>query len=118
MYEIYGHKISEVPSLCQYVFSKKHDIDCILLANTFNLMYIAIKQDRNNMLKLRKYRILELAEARGYKNQNELAKSLDILPQSLSQLLGNKRNFTKETLEKLLTCLDCEIEDLIEKNFD
>ncbi|MEL0098548.1 MAG: helix-turn-helix transcriptional regulator [Opitutae bacterium] len=67
---------------------------------------------------MRKYRILELAEARGFKNQNELAASLGVMPQSLSQLLGNKRNFTKETLEKLLTCLDCEIEDLLEKNID
>lgn len=69
-------------------------------------------------IRLRKYRILELAEERGFKNQKQFAEELGMQQASLSQLLKNNTNFTKETLEKLMSCLQCDLIDLIEKKID
>lgn len=69
-------------------------------------------------IRLRKYRILELAEERGFKNQKQFAEELGMQQASLSQLLKNNTNFTKETLEKLMSCLQCDLNDLVEKKID
>ena len=63
---------------------------------------------------LRKYRILEIAEGRGLDSVKSLSHELGLHPTALSQLITNNTNFTKETLEKLLTLLDCELADIVE----
>jgi len=63
---------------------------------------------------LRKYRVLEIAETKGYSSLKDLSGELGLHPTALSQLVANKTNFTKETLEKLLTVLDCELGDIVE----
>ena len=74
-----------------------------------------IKTEEDAMkISLRKYLILEIAETKGYKSLKELSRELELHPTALSQLVGNNTNFTKETLEKLLTVLDCEFGDIIE----
>tara|TARA_R100000742_G_C4259758_1_gene77570 strand:+ start:427 stop:642 length:216 start_codon:yes stop_codon:yes gene_type:complete len=65
-------------------------------------------------ISLRKYRILEIAETKGYKSLKELSGELELHPTALSQLVANNTNFTKETLEKLLTVLDCDLGDIVE----
>ncbi|ANS03717.1 putative transcriptional regulator [uncultured Mediterranean phage uvDeep-CGR2-KM23-C246] len=69
-------------------------------------------------LKLRKYRILEIMEGKGINSLKELGICLDVEPTNLSTLLNNRTNFTRETLERLIEVLDCQIEDILEISLD
>ena len=69
-------------------------------------------------LRLRKYRILEIMDEKGINSLKVLGEHLSIDPANLSSLLGNKTTFTRETLEKLLGALDCELEDVLEVQVD
>ena len=69
-------------------------------------------------LRLRKYRILEILESRGIFSIKDLAAQLNVDPTNLSTLLNNKSNFTRETLERLIEMLDCELDDVLELQVD
>ena len=69
-------------------------------------------------LKVRKYRILEIMDDKGIKSLKEMAEQLDIQSTNLSTLLNNKSNFTRETLERLIQVLDCELDDVLELQVD
>jgi DNA-binding Xre family transcriptional regulator len=69
-------------------------------------------------LRLRKYRILEILESRGIFSIKDLAAQLNVDPTNLSTLLNNKTNFTRETLERLIEMLDCELGDVLELQVD
>ena len=69
-------------------------------------------------LKVRKYRILEIMDDKGIGSLKEMAEQLDIQSTNLSTLLNNKYNFTRETLERLIELLDCELDDVLELQVD
>lgn len=69
-------------------------------------------------LKVRKYRILEIMDDKGIGSLKEMAEQLDIQSTNLSTLLNNKSNFTRETLERLIELLDCELDDVLELQVD
>tara|TARA_R100000008_G_scaffold32829_1_gene18428 strand:+ start:6606 stop:6842 length:237 start_codon:yes stop_codon:yes gene_type:complete len=66
------------------------------------------------MLKLRKYRILELLDQREIAGLKGLAEHLDLHPSNVSHLVNNKSNFTKKQLERLLSVLECDLNEILE----
>ena len=69
-------------------------------------------------LRVRKYRILEIMDARGIDSIKDLAEQLDIHATNISTLLNNKSNFRRDTLERLIQILDCELSDVLELQVD
>ena len=69
-------------------------------------------------LRVRKYRILEIMDAKGIKSIKDLAEQLDIQATNISTLLNNKSNFRRDTLERLIQILDCELSDVLELQVD
>lgn len=70
---------------------------------------------RNTMnIKLRKFRILEIVDKKDIPGIKGLAEKMGMQQSNMSQLLNNHSNFTKETLEKLLTTLECDLMDIVE----
>ena len=69
-------------------------------------------------LRVRKYRILEIMDARGIDSIKDLAEQLDIQATNISTLLNNKSNFRRDTLERLIQILDCELSDVLELQVD
>ncbi len=60
-----------------------------------------------------KIRIREVAQSRGIKTAYQLQKRADLKPSTASRLYRNQvSQITLETLDKLLTALDCEASDL------
>ena len=70
---------------------------------------------RNTMnIKLRKFRILEIVDKKDIPGIKGLAEKMGMQQSNMSQLLNNHSNFTKETWEKLLTTLECDLMDIVE----
>ena len=69
-------------------------------------------------LRVRKYRILVIMETRGIESIKDLAEQLDIQATNISTLLNNKSNFRRDTLERLIQILDCELSDVLELQVD
>ncbi len=65
-------------------------------------------------IKLRKFRILEIVDKKDIPGIKGLAEKMGMQQSNMSQLLNNHSNFTKETLEKLLTTLECDLMDIVE----
>ena len=65
-------------------------------------------------LRVRKYRILEIMDAKGIDSIKDLAEQLNIQSTNISTLLNNKSNFRRDTLERLIQILDCELSDVLE----
>tara|TARA_R100000458_G_C8256455_1_gene232524 strand:+ start:809 stop:1045 length:237 start_codon:yes stop_codon:yes gene_type:complete len=65
-------------------------------------------------IKLRKFRILEIVDKKDIPGVTGLAEKMGMQQSNMSQLLNNHSNFTKETLEKLLTTLECDLMDIVE----
>ena len=65
-------------------------------------------------IKLRKFRILEIVDKKDIPGIKGLAEKMGMQQSIMSQLLNNHSNFTKETLEKLLTTLECDLMDIVE----
>jgi len=69
-------------------------------------------------LKVRKYRILEIMDAKGIDSIKDLGEQLDIAPTNISSLLNNKTNWNRKTLERLMEGLNCDLADVIEVELD
>tara|TARA_R100000234_G_scaffold8834_1_gene5383 strand:+ start:1743 stop:1976 length:234 start_codon:yes stop_codon:yes gene_type:complete len=69
-------------------------------------------------LKVRKYRILEIMDARGIESIRDLGEQLNIAPTNISSLLNNKTNWNRKTLERLMEGLNCDLADVIEVELD
>ena len=69
-------------------------------------------------LKVRKYRILEIMEAKGIESIRDLGEQLNIAPTNISSLLNNKTNWNRKTLERLMEGLNCDLADVIEVELD
>ena len=65
-------------------------------------------------IKLRKFRILEIVDKKDIPGIKGLAEKMGMQQSNMSQLLNNHSTFTKETLEKLLTTLECDLMDIVE----
>lgn len=65
-------------------------------------------------LKVRKYRILEIMDAKGIESIRDLGEQLNIAPTNISSLLNNKTNWNRKTLERLMEGLNCDLADVIE----
>ena len=65
-------------------------------------------------LKVRKYRILEIMDAKGIESIRDLGEQLNIAPTNISSLLNNKTNWNRKTLERLMEGLNCDLDDVIE----
>ena len=70
------------------------------------------------MLRLRKYRILEIMDEKGIASIKELGRRMDTEPTNISSLFNNKTNFTRDTIERLISILDCNISDVLELKVD
>jgi transcriptional regulator with XRE-family HTH domain len=64
------------------------------------------------MLKLRKYRVLELAEAAGYRTQEDLAQALGISRNWMSTLLNGRATPTTDQLVMLARLLGTTIDEI------
>ena len=69
-------------------------------------------------LKVRKYRILEIMDAKGIDSIKDLGEQLDIAPTNISSLLNNKTNWNRKTLERLMEALECDLADVLEVELD
>tara|TARA_R100000700_G_C3048803_1_gene69164 strand:- start:87 stop:320 length:234 start_codon:yes stop_codon:yes gene_type:complete len=69
-------------------------------------------------LKVRKYRILEIMDAKGIESIRDLGEQLNIAPTNISSLLNNKTNWNRKTLERLMEGLNCDLADVIEVELD
>ena len=67
-------------------------------------------------LKVRKYRILEIMDAKGIESIRDLGEQLNIAPTNISSLLNNKTNWNRKTLERLMEGLNCDLADVIERD--
>ena len=65
-------------------------------------------------IKLIIFRILEIVDKKDKPGIKGLAEKMGMQQSNMSQLLNNHSNFTKETLEKLLTTLECDLMDIVE----
>jgi DNA-binding Xre family transcriptional regulator len=70
------------------------------------------------MLRLRKYRILEIMDEKGIASIKELGARMDTEATNISSLFNNKTNFTRDTIERLLSTLECDISDVLEFKVD
>ena len=70
------------------------------------------------MLRLRKYRILEIMDEKGIASIKELGLRMDTDPTNISSLFNNKTNFTRDTIERLISTLDCDLSDVLELKVD
>ena len=69
-------------------------------------------------LKVRKYRILEIMDAKGIESIRDLGEQLNIAPTNISSLLNNKTNWNRKTLERLMGALECDLADVLEVELD
>ena len=69
-------------------------------------------------LRVRKYRILVIMDAKGIDSIKDLAEQLDIAPTNISSLLNNKTNWNRKTLERLMGALECDLADVLEVELD
>ena len=69
-------------------------------------------------LKVRKYRILEIMDAKGIESIRDLGEQLNIAPTNISSLLNNKTNWNRKTLERLMEALECDLTDVLEVELD
>ena len=69
-------------------------------------------------LRVRKYRILEIMDAKGIESIKDLGERLDIAPTNISSLLNNKTNWNRKTLERLMGALECDLADVLEVELD
>tara|TARA_R110000824_G_scaffold104714_1_gene248386 strand:- start:584 stop:811 length:228 start_codon:yes stop_codon:yes gene_type:complete len=70
------------------------------------------------MLRLRKYRILEIMDEKGIASIKELGARMDTEPTNISSLFNNRTNFTRDTIERLISTLDCDLSDVLELKVD
>ena len=70
------------------------------------------------MLRLRKYRILEIMDEKGIASIKELGIRMDTDPTNISSLFNNRTNFTRDTIERLISTLDCDLSDVLELKVD
>ena len=70
------------------------------------------------MLRLRKYRILEIMDEKGIASIKELGARMDTEPTNISSLFNNRTNFTRDTIERLISTLDCNLSDVLELKVD
>ena len=70
------------------------------------------------MIRLRKFQILEIMDEKGIASIKDLGSRMETEPTNISSLFNNKTNFTRDTIERLISALDCDISDVLELRVD